>query len=553
MIIHMKLQYYLPYWFFLCVVGWCGCQSTILSDYQSEAGIGVLEIDSEEALTVGFFEERIFRVELTGSDGMPLVGQPVMVSFIGSAHNGRLFPSSFNTDENGRGDVLFTAPDKEGDFQIRFSSPVADTDGFVSVTVDPARIGLSVDVNYAGKRNLTVVDIAIYKDISCEDLQTEGRFDGFAPFDELTDLETSSFPVSAGFSGLHYDATYCVSVSGRNPLGAERAAGCIDGLIPDLTVSTVQLSDVLLDAGGKFKITTRIDTDGLMDKAVDEFALFIDSAFLNNPPKKIMDGISKVLDAKDPFAAEAYLQLRQEFDFELFLAAELDEELIAVRASFSEIWDLIRAQLDGIEAQGTLELVSQAENSYRGFHSISQLNFSDGLGQVGIYLVELESASETGETTAVLGEADRDSLSISRHKIGLGLGTPLFLLFSDAMDAHFSVRSVSAVLDSFVNCDHVADLLVEKLSEVADRASIHAGCVGAAMDAEQALLGGTAVLNTGYANMILEGGCRLETPEMGNQVLSLVDGYFSVSWTGFGMGKLGPMEASFDGELSSGP
>ena len=117
-----------------------GCQSTSLSSSAGgdDCGGGELSVTPGGPLSLGYFEEQTFLVALTGPDGNALPDEPISVSLIGPAHNGFVSPFELTSDEQGQGEVLFTAPDTGTELEIRFSRPAAISDVVVDVWVDPA-------------------------------------------------------------------------------------------------------------------------------------------------------------------------------------------------------------------------------------------------------------------------------------------------------------------------------------------------------------------------------------------------------------------------------
>ena len=103
-----------------------GCDSSSASSAAECDGLGgQLTVSPAGPIALGFFEEQTFGVLLTDATGEPLAGEPIQASLIGPAHNGGLTPFELTTDEQGRGELVFSAPDQAVELQIRFSSPAA--------------------------------------------------------------------------------------------------------------------------------------------------------------------------------------------------------------------------------------------------------------------------------------------------------------------------------------------------------------------------------------------------------------------------------------------
>ena len=98
-------------------------------DGNDKARIVLLSLESK--MILGYFEKKTIKVRVEEIGGGPIRGVPVSASFIGPAHNGNLEQARQETDEIGEMVIEFTAPDKELEFEIRLSCPLAEESLFI--------------------------------------------------------------------------------------------------------------------------------------------------------------------------------------------------------------------------------------------------------------------------------------------------------------------------------------------------------------------------------------------------------------------------------------
>ena len=524
-------------------VGPWGCQSDNSADSAALSGAFKIVVEPSESVTVGYFEKQTFVIKLQDAQGTPLVGDLVTASFEGVAHNAHLEPVSFVTDAQGAGEVVFTAPDKDVGFDIRFSSPAVEEDTLVGIEVSHETIALSLNVTYSGKRQIGTVDVELYRGVDCESL-TAG-----SDHEPVKSITESPLPASLNFTGLYYNETYTAWAVGRDANGEVCAKACLDDLVPNLGPEKIALSDVVLNISGNYEITTEIETDGALDVVVNNYASYFNRFFVNDPARSILNGIGRVISAQEPVAAESYEELREQNELEAVLNKYLEKNAIDLPALFEPVWESVKDHLVTITARGALELVSPDDGDYPVFHRIDQFDFLAGDGEnISIYWIE---GSENGMSVARLDENDDTRLIIDKHQIALGLATPILFLLFEELDARFKVQKINVALESIVDCEQVADQLVPWLKNVSDRILIHAGCIEATLQAEQKALERSVLLNTIYSQLAFIGSCQLEEPVTGNRTQRLIEGVFHVTWTGFTPSPIGPMDATFEAQLSN--
>jgi len=513
-----------------------GCEG---SSAGSKAGDGVADggeiaVSPDGPIALGFFEEQAFLVTLTGPDGSPLSGEPISVSLIGPAHNGFVSPFEFSSDEQGEGEVLFTAPDTATDLQIRFSSPAAAWDAVVDVTVDPSQLGFTIDVTYGGERPVESVEVALYRDATCQDLAL-----GVAG--EPVEVQAGdSLPAEFDFFGLYASSTYAVSAVGFNEDHALRAETCLDSLAPDGQGSSLALADVALDLVGVFDVATAIDTGDTLVPVVDQLATALDP-FSADVPGAILDAIREVI-AAEPLVAESFDAIRAGDDLDGLLADDLADRGVDVAASLAATWEDVRAGIEEMDLSAEIEISAPSDGIYDIYHTVGLLMFDDFDASFFV------PVTETGQATGQLADGDVDLLLISQHQIGLGLGGPIHFLFDTELAAVYETEGLAAALEAMVVCDAVVAALAEPLSDVADSAEILAGCQGAMAGAQTLLDDQTDWVDAEYAQVTFaSGSCRLEDPGEGSFVEVLTDGEFQVTWEGDV--PLGPMAAQFVGEI----
>jgi hypothetical protein len=513
-----------------------GCQATSLSSAAGggDGSGGELSVTPGGALSLGYFQEQVFLVTLTGADGSVLSGEPISVSLIGPAHNGFVSPFELTSDEEGQGEVLFTAPDTATQLEIRFSSPAATWDAVVEVEVDPEQLGFAIEVGYDGQRELDSVEAAIFEDITCADIALGAAGEP---------VETQSFdsiPAQFEFIGLHAGSTYAVRAIGFNAEHESRAEECADGLLPDGPGDNLILQDLPLDLVGVFEVSTAIDAGDTLLPVVDELASSLDP-FSADVPDAILDAIREVI-AGEPLIAESFDAIRAADDLDGALAEDFAIREVDVAASLASIWEQVDGGLTEVSLSAEFEIGAPSDGVHDLYHTIGFLSFDELDSN---YFV---TVPETGLAAAQPAENDLDLLLISEHQVGLGLGDPIHFLLDSELTSTYGTEGLAAALEAMVDCDAVVAVLSEPLSEVADTAEILAGCQNAMVGAETLLDDKTDWINAEYAQVSFESGsCRLADPGEGSVVETIDEGAFEVTWEGDA--PLGPMVAQFEGHL----
>jgi hypothetical protein len=520
--------------FSLSVIAACSSAGADALSGGDESQGGQLQVGPGGPIDLGFFEEQVFDVQLSGITGDPLAGEPISVSLIGPAHNGFVSPFELTSDEEGSGQVVFTAPDTATELEIRFSSPAAEADVVVAVTVDPAELGFTIEVEYDGQRQLAYVEAQIYADATCEDLAL-----GIAG--DPADVQTAeSIPAGFTFVGLLAGSTYAVGAVGQNSENEPRAEDCLDGLLPDGDGGVLGLTDLPFDVVGVFGVEMAVSTSGALEPAVAELASSLDP-FSTDVPDAILDAIRAVIE-DEPLIAESFDEIRVTDDLDGLLVADFAARDVDVAGSLSAAWEQVDASLVGFAMSAELEFGAPTDGVYDLYHQIVALSF------VGIEQSFLVALPETGQGTASPAVDDIDALLISQHQVGLGLGGPVEFLLEAELAESYGAEGLAGALEEIVDCDAVVTVLAGPLDGVADAAEILAGCQDAMIGAAVLLDEGVALISGEYAQVSFnEGSCRLADPGVGNLVEELIEGEFQVTWEGGD--PLGPMGGEFDGML----
>jgi len=518
-----------------------GCEGT---SAETAAGgdhceTGELAVSPDGPIALGYFQQQTFEIALTDPDGSALPGEPISVSLIGPAHNGNVTPFELTSDEGGKGQVVFTAPDTGTQLEIRFSSPAADWDVVVDVDVDPTQLGLAVEVGYDGQREIEFVEVAAYEDVTCEEIALGMAGD---PMEVQSGVTLSA---TFDFVGLHAGSTYAVHATGLNSDHELRAEACEDELLPGGTSDepeALTLVDLAYDVLGVFEVTTLISAGDTLDPVVDDLASSLDP-FASDVPAAILDAIREVI-ADEPLIAESFDAIRANDDLDGLLADDFVARDVDVPATLASTWDQVDASLEEVSLSAQFEIGAPSDGLHDLYHTIGFVSFDE------LDASWFVAVPETGQATAQLSEADLDQLLISQHQVGLGLGDPILFLLESELAAAYATEGFAAALEAVVDCDAVVAVLADPLSEVADTAEILAGCQDAMLGAEALLDEKTDWVNAEYAQMSFDSGdCRLADPGEGNLVEAIEDGSFQVTWEGDA--PLGPMVAEFEGQLQA--
>ncbi len=536
-----------------------GCQDEN-SGGEVNGSLPKIIVEPQDSVDVGYFEQVEFVVRLENADGNPMVNEPVSVNFIGLAGNSRLDPASFNTDIDGKGTVTFRAPDNKTEFQIRFSAPsfAEETWKFVGVHVIPELVGLALNVTYEGNRQIGDVDAVLYEEISCSDLTREDAFEPIA-----TKKIEAGLPASLTFFSLRDDLTYTIQLHGRDATGEVRASTCLGDLSPNLNIVNLELLDVPLEISENYYVTTTIEADGVLDAAVDLFVWYFyeyaiwyslnsgtNGAYLmEDPANAIIDKIKEILVTKEPIAVEPFENLVTQNSIHDSLTNYFTDNSIDIEQSLEPLWGMINSNFTTVTAYSELELGVIEEGIHPFYHQIERVDFSDNKANIISYFVE---APETVQGTSILDTEDPYLLHIDKHTVNLGLGDPIHQILKRELDDLFGVQRLSLAVESIIDCDQIADMMVPDLQDVVDRNTIYSGCLDATNEVEMWAYSGIILLNSFYSQLILEGTCYFENPAVGNQAKAIKDGVFSVIWKGpVNQYRLGPMDASFQAQIAT--
>jgi len=421
---------------------------------------------------------------------------------------------------------------KAAEIEIRFASPAAPEDAFVGVTVSPAALGLTVNLDYDGQRDLASFLVELHDGVNCAQL-SQG-----AESEPVAVQAPSAIPAGIWFEGLLADHEYAVRARAYNAEGGERAAGCVAGLAAGEAVDLV-LQDRPYDMAGVFAVQVLADnTAGNLEPAVQSLAAGLDQ-FVADVPGAILDAVRQGL--TDPVTVDEFDGIRADQDLDGLLEQDFEDRAVDVGSNMEAIWDGVRESLAFIGLETRFEVGAAVAGVHSIYHTIEQLAFADTEDQYPVVL------QDQGLGTAAISPEDPDLLEIAFHSVGLGLGKVLMHLAHVGIEAGWSASDIAEVLTAMVDCEAVTGVLADPLAGVADPLGIHAGCVDAMAAAAAALDERRTVIDSIYSQIGFAGSCRLEDPGSGDSVSSLVDGFFSMTWGGAQV--LGPMDAPFGGQL----
>lgn len=495
------------------------CSDAPLSEASSVPSVaGTLKVTPSDSVSIGFLDEIIFEVSLKDMSGTPIVGAPIIASFIGDAGNATLAPSSFHTSEQGSGQIIFTAPTKPVSFEIRFKSP--ENEISVEVVVDPTLSAVSFDVDYPGKRDLALVEAALYRDVDCADITTS------AVTPERTFERDAVFPVTFDIDGLAENGSYTVQVTGKNERDQPRASLCLPNVSPSHQYELLRIEDIPLDIAGQFITTTHLKMPDVMSLLVEQLGERIQ--FIVSPETAILDEIETTL-SEDQFAQEAFNQYREEHTLEVALETYFSEAQIDVGDTFAPVWAHMDAAMSSFNIIGALEIESSQEASLLVYHELEWMVFMPNTADPLEYYIR---NPDTADGTARRG-AD-DTLFLDEHTISLGLGLPLSFLFRTALSDTMAVQELDQALMAVVDCEAVAIFLEPLLADITTFSVIEQSCRESATTATEQLNAAITELNL-YDQLTLSALCDIQVPLEGVVIDRMVSRTFDVEWDDFQM------------------
>ena len=493
-----------------------------------------LEVSPEGPLTVGIYEKIVFSLTLVDDTGSPIVDAPVSVAFVDQSYNATLEPNRLTTNSQGKGRVTFTAPpsppeDGVVSFQVRFQS--AEDEVYVSIGVDPTLVGISLEVDYTGKREIWSLEAQLYENSDTTD--TASQF--------LSIQQDLSFPTAITFTGLIADRTYAIEINAKNQEGEIRALGIMEGLRPNTPpYETFIIEDAILGVAGTYEIETHLVPNGALDWSVPE--LIDNLGFFNDPAAAVLDGIEQQLAGTDPFAAESFAVKREDQAIDEALEAHFSERGIDFKSTKEDVREEMLSMLTDLTLRGTLEL-AKTDTDFTVLHTLGYISFGPPDAAEALTMPIKEEQQDTG-----IGHAEwlsGDTLAISSHLINLGLGNPLDFLFRNLLKQTFGTTLADRALLNELDCEgETADFLELLVSDITVRSSIELGCQQAVTTVMEQLGTNTATLNQSTF-MTFEGSCDLSIPDTGNQIETLTNGSFDVTWSGESNTPV-TMDATFD-------
>jgi hypothetical protein len=493
-----------------------------------------INVSPSGALTKGFGEENKQEFEITLRDwnDIPVEDETVIVSFVGSAHNGTLSPSRFLTNGDGIGTVVFKPPDKEASFEIRFLVPAWDKEVLIPVTIVAGKVGTNLRVNYLGEGSIGEVDVAIDDETECAELTTT---------DELETISTeaeSEFPQSIVFDDVYRNQAYAIRARGWDENGNIVAVGCLDNLVSAGDLS-IMMNDLPKNVAGVYDVSVLVDTGGTMDDVVDDYEEYLHSygPFITDPAKEIIRQIRNTLSGE---SVEHFDLIDTERDLHSILVEHFEENSINLSRVLAPILEAVKIRADLIAVEGLFNIEDSGQGQYVISHSVTELGYSVSDSFNYLSIDEPEFVLASGRVDVY----DTNIFYVEKYHIKLGVGDLIRSLLENELEGQFGVPKISEAFELIVDCSGVVQVLVPLLETVADEVILHAGCVRAVEEAGQFALSGIELLNGAYDRIALDGNLRLE--EQDGQVEALTDGFFTVFWNGSAH-SLGPMSATFNG------
>lgn len=513
-----------------------GCEGGLLFDMEPGTSYDII-VNPGKTVQLGYLEQKQFHIQLVDHHANPVSGETIEISIIGAAHNAKISADTVDTDPDGQAHITLTAPDRQSSFTVRFVIPRLGESASVDVEVLPQLLSLTVELARKGARVANSYEGALYENRSCSEIiETEQE----EPFQTQS---VEQVPGKIQFSGLRFSHTYAVFIRGLNEYGETRISGCRDEISPGEKNVVLVLSDTLLDIAGRYAVATEIKSKGALNEAARVlFEALYGSPIYKSTEKAILDKIRSLVVEAEPFAGEAYDEVREKNGLDPYLSQDLKQRQIAIQASFEEIEEDVIAYLQTALLESEFDIASPVAEVYTVSHRLRRLTFANGENTITL---GNQLFPETMTTEAYFKGGGKDTLLIGYHAFNFGLATALDTIFQSAISAAFSANTLSGSLVSLIDCEKTADILLPKLAEVTSRAVVLNGCLEAARDAESVYKNALDLLVLYYRPMALQGACLIHDPGEINHIDGFA-GLFVIKWKNL---TSEPIECPFMGKL----
>ena len=224
-----------------------------------------LQVDGDASVAVLSGSEAELAFVLVDRFGVPVEGETVDFVFDGRAHDSSLAELSLVTDAQGRVRAQLLAGTEAASFRVRASADEASP-VYVDVVVSALGLGdLQVTLGYAGERELSTREVAVFTGASCGPALLGATGDRTVVIDPEIGSGT--------FLGLPAGASLAIVGRGLGLAGGVLARGCVDvaGIAADETTQqAVVLEDVDPGLAGLFGVELALAAETALAAAVDE-------------------------------------------------------------------------------------------------------------------------------------------------------------------------------------------------------------------------------------------------------------------------------------------
>lgn len=512
----------------------CAGQSADLGLGDDDDSDSFLSVTPEAPAALGYFEKQQFSVRLRDGTGTPLADRPISARIVGSAHNADLSPLELQTDSEGLGVFVFTAPGKDVDLDIRFSSPSAG-EVHIPVEIDPDKLGIGLLIDYDGGRDFDEVTVKLFAGATCDvAIDDEG-----VPVVASVTGE-AIFPREFSFKGLSAAGSYAALVTAMSETGEIRGIACRDGLLAADEAQGMMLEDIPLELEGTFEILLEVSTGSALSPGVEALAAPVEE-FAAQAPGRILDVIAASLDS--PGSIAQFEEVRASEELDSALAQDLADREVDLPGDMADLWTMVEGRLEVLDIRSRLDLGPAVEGQHEFYHWLGSLAYNGAADTA--YQILL---SDPGTGLAGISTQNVDLLQVEDHSLGLGLGSVIYSAFSAQLEADHGSPTLSIVLEQLIDCDAVAAFLDEPLSGIVDYSDIRIACVDAALLVHVDLATEAALQDALYSRLSYQdGSCLFVVPEHGDLVRDIEEGSFSIEWCGVDCTE--PLYGSFDGTL----
>jgi len=370
--------------------------------------------------------------------GNPLAGT-ISFAIEGAAGGASLSAMNVPTDAEGLARVTVRTG-SEASFPVAAVAPLAMEPAVWTVQVQPmAMADLEVVPTYEGARVIDDVEVALFTNLSCEDLA--------AAVPSPRGVEHTELDRGAVFEAVETGVPLAIYAFGINPEGHVAAARCDNASIAEDTEIGIRLVDVDFVRGGRYTTEEVFDvTDGFnphLDAALDALR-----GLTTDPAGYIVDTAIEAADL--PGWAETVLSspsVRAEVAG-LIEEAILDVHLPGFVVETAEGGADIDRAFTGLTLVGELTLVEPTEfGEANGEHRILEVRAPVSDGAVSVPLRDA-----TSEVELSFGE---DDIHLAEHSFEVPFGAIVEALLNEVLLPRLpgAPGSVNELLSNLVDCD----------------------------------------------------------------------------------------------------